>query len=73
MANKIVFDFSEHNTIKSSDWDNLKKMYDEGKCSGIILRIGLRGSLKSNPTYYIVFIIFRLLFLKMKHTKRVNG
>ena len=39
MANKIVFDFSEHNTIKSSDWDNLKKMYDEGKCSGIILRI----------------------------------
>lgn len=52
MANKIVFDFSEHNTIKSSDWDNLKKMYDEGKCSGIILRIGLRGSLKSNPTYY---------------------
>ena len=52
MANKIVFDFSEHNTFSKSDWDKMKTMYDEGKLHGIILRIGLRGSLKDNPEYY---------------------
>jgi hypothetical protein len=52
MVNKIVFDFSEHNTFSKSDWDKMKTMYDEGKLHGIILRIGLRGSLKDNPEYY---------------------
>ena len=47
MANKIVFDFSEHNTFSNSDWNKMKTMYDEGKLHGIILRIGLRGSLKA--------------------------
>ena len=37
MANKIVFDFSEHNTFSKSDWDKMKTMYDEGKLHGLPL------------------------------------